>query len=1077
MKKLLFGFAFALLLVGCAKEYDDSALTARVDQLEKDVQNIRSQITSLNSQVSALQTAIDQWKEGGFVESITEIKDGTKVIGYTIQFVGGQKITIYNGEKGEKGDPGTPGTPGDPGTPGTPGDPGTPGADGHTPVISVIIEEGVAYWAVDGVIIEVDGKKVPVYGDTPTFSVNAEGHLIMTVGETQTDLGLVAGAGTDITVEQLADCVKFTLVNGDFFTVPYAKSFKLVIATTAFEVAAGDVVAIDYTLENADETTTVNTFANYYAYQVAVDQTNKKINVTVPDPFVPADVLVWAQNEKGLTSLVKLSFSMEVDPALVVVTPQADYQAISSAAGSFIVNLTSNVEVAVEAPTVDWVTAVVTKAEYKLELTIQENTTAEPREADINIVRADNGKLVETIKIIQLAGAASTLKKDVINNAFTGITGTTYADWTKTSDNGVSYSGQTAGDASTVQMRSDPTKAAAGLVTTSTIGTVKKVAVKWNDTKTAAYRYVDVFAKNTPYESIADQNDPDKRGYYMGSIDRLAKGVNEGELELDGNFAYILLRSADSALYLDEIEITWDTAGVAEDPAAETSSYVWDFSSAEWQAEFAKVTPTVDSNANCWKIHYDGLWLVSHNTSKYRTDCFQWGGKATNRDRYLEFTAPKDGYVLVRVSNTSTSVDTGRLLVIENGGTVTKEPGGFAQDAPEDIIVPVKAGKVWIYNEVNSLRFYKVLFSETDPTPVPTLTVEKLWEKLSPDGSSWFTAIGGAEGADSNIAIDDKNVYIPQFGNSKNLWAIDIATGNTITKVNTEAVESVGFDGSVFLSCARVVKKNDGTPVLMATNLFQDSDSENPTGRLYIWDEGIANAPKVKTLQQWGAGRRLGDTWTTYGNYEDCWMLMGTQTGNGIVTFKVPTGASAPLISRLAIDTGDFCSYYPFPGNLVEGMFTWRGGSHDDGIAYRNRYATIASTESAIKSEGAHTMTLTKLGTWMSNYENNNGSGFNYIEFNGKRYVIWVINMADWKVFDLVIKEGDTTTPWNTIIDTPAATITSNGGFAFRESLTGGFSATWKQATDCAVWNTGNEVYIAVNKVNVGIAVYKMYLK
>lgn len=369
----------------------------------------------------------------------------------------------------------------------------------------------------------------------------------------------------------------------------------------------------------------------------------------------------------------------------------------------------------------------------------------------------------------------------------------------------------------------------------------------------------------------------------------------------------------------------------------------------------------------------------------------------------------------------------------------------------------------------------KVVVHDADITARPkSVTVEKLWQKLSTAGSNWFAAIGGSAENDFNIAIDDQNVYIPEFGGSKHLWAIDIATGETITSVNTSTVESVGYNNAIYLSCARVVKKNDGTPVLMASNLFSDNN-----GRLYIWNDGINNAPAVKTLTQYSAGRRLGDTWTTYGNFEDCWMIMGTQEGgsmNGFVTMRVPTGASAGVISRLATTTGDFCSYYPFPGDLLHGMFTWRGGTHDDGMAYRNRFVTINSTEEAIKTEGAHAMTLSKLDTWMGNWENNNGSGFNFIEFNGKRYVIWVINMNDSKTFDIMIKEGSTETPWQTIIDTPAATITSAGGFAFRESLVGGQATTWKQGTDCAVWNNGDEVYIAVNKVNVGLAVYKLYL-
>lgn len=304
---------------------------------------------------------------------------------------------------------------------------------------------------------------------------------------------------------------------------------------------------------------------------------------------------------------------------------------------------------------------------------------------------------------------------DVIDNAFTGVSGTNYTDWTNTGASGAVYVGQTAADASTVQMRSDPTKAAAGIVTTASAGVVKKVAITWN-AKTAANRFVDVFAKNTPYEAVADQNDPDKRGYYIGSIDRLnAETDLAGELEIPGNFAYIMLRSADSALYLDDITVTWDLEGTPADPSAETPSYVWDFGSDEWQAKFA-AEAAAGADHFCWKINYDGLWLVSHNKSKFNTGYFQWGGKGTNRDRWIEFTAPADGFLLVKASNTGSSEDLTRMVTVENGGTVKELAGGYVSTEPHDLLFEVKAGKVVIYCSGNALRFYKVLFSETDPT-------------------------------------------------------------------------------------------------------------------------------------------------------------------------------------------------------------------------------------------------------------------------------------------------------------------------------------------------------------------------
>ena len=734
--KTILACSVGLVLAGCAKEYDDSALQNDVKNLKSQIEQIQNDIRSLNGQVTGLKETIEQWKKGGYVENIQELADKT---GYTITFVGGKTVTLYHGTKGE---------------------------NGQAPTLKADTD-GNFYWAMDGEFILVDGKKVPA-AVAPVFSVNADGDLIMTLSGKETNLGHVQGtpgpAGESLfeKIEPGENTVIFTLKGGETFSIPIAKAFKLVIAQPEQEVTAGQKLEIAYTVQNGNESTVVDCFAGgNYTAKIA----DGKVIVTVPDPVTDGQVLVWAQNEQGLFSMVKLSFTVRAE--VVIITPETSYQTLPAEAGTFDVNLTSNVDVDVKLPEdAAWLKAVMTKAAYTLALSFEANATGQPREAEIDIVRVDNGASVQKIKVIQLAG----------------------------------------GD-----------------------------------------------------------------------------------------------------------------------------------------------TPKV-------------------------------------------------------------------------------------------------------------------------------LKVQKLWEKLSTADANWFASIGGKAGTDFNIAIDDKNVYIPEFGSSKNLWAIDIATGNTVSKVNTSTVESVGFDGSIFLSCARVVKKSDGTPVLMASNLFQDGDSDNPTGRLYVWENGIDQAPAVKTLQQWGAGRRLGDTWTTYGNYEDCWMIMGTQTGNGFVTFRVPTGEKSYLISRLATETTDFCSYYPFPGELTKGMFAWRGGNHDDGLAYRNRMMTVASTEAAIKTEGKHDATLEKMSQWMGNYENNNGSGFNYFEFNGKRYVAWVINLADGKAFDIVIKEGDATAAWDSIINTPAATITEAGGFAFRESLVGGQATTWKQGTDCAVWNNGDEVYIAVNKINVGIAVYKMYL-
>ena len=940
--KTIVACSVGLVLAGCAKEYDDSALKNDVNALKTQIEQIQNSIRSLNGQVTGLTETIEQWKKGGYVESIQELADKS---GYTITFTGGKTVTLYHGAKGDKGDPGAPGEPGTPGTPGANGQNGTNGTngqdgqDGKTPSLK-LDTDGVFYWAIDGEFILVDGQKVPATV-APVFSINQDGDLIMTIGDKQTNLGHVQGdsgtAGVSLfdKIEPGEDVVVFTLKGGDSFSIPIAKAFKLVIEQPEQEVTAGQKLEIAYTVQNGNDNTTVDCFAGgNYTAKIA----DGKVIVGVPDPVADGQVLVWAQNDYGLFSMVKLIFTVKAE--VVIVTPETDYQTLPAEGGTFDINLTSNVDVNVKLPEdATWLKATMTRASYKLGLTFEENTTGAVREAEIDIVRADNEVTVQKIKVIQLATVAP-----------------------------------------------DPDPAQPGDILwaeTWTGGEANATPETYTQTGTTVYGGLHVtYASTSP-----------------GSATKI---YVDNQMDGSTNQENLLLSKVK-----DGANGTWTISGI---PAA--------------AAQAAKLT-------------------------------FQ-----VNAKRSLDVTSPTEGVTI------------GEKVI----GTETAKPYTISYDIT--IAEGVKKfNLVFTNSDSNNIRLDNIQVAVAGAETPKELKIQKLWEKLSTADANWFAAIGGTAGTDFNIAIDDKNVYIPEFGGSKNLWAIDIATGNTVSKVNTSTVQSVGFDGSIYLSCARVVKKADGTPILMASNLFQDGDADNPSGRLYVWENGVNQAPAVKTLQQWGAGRRLGDTWTTYGDYEDCWMIMGTQTGNGFVTFRVPTGGTSYLMSRLATETTDFCSYYPFPGELTKGMFAWRGGNHDDGLAYRNRLMTIASTEAAIKTEGAHTSTLTKLDKWMGNYENNNGSGFNYFEFNGKRYVAWVINMADGKTFDIVVKEGEAGAAWDSIINTPAADITAAGGFAFRESLVGGQATTWKQGTDCAVWNNGDEVYIAVNKINVGIAVYKMYME
>lgn len=146
-------------------------------------------------------------------------------------------------------------------------------------------------------------------------------------------------------------------------------------------------------------------------------------------------------------------------------------------------------------------------------------------------------------------------KVDNIDNAFTGVSGNSYVAWTdKVGVSGAVYAGNTAGDHTTVQMRSNNSNS--GLVVTSTgAGKVTNVTVAWN-TNTAATRTIDIYGKNTPYSAASDLYG-ENAGTLLGSINI----DNATSLDVTGDYTYIGIRSNSGALYLDNIAVEWTVPG------------------------------------------------------------------------------------------------------------------------------------------------------------------------------------------------------------------------------------------------------------------------------------------------------------------------------------------------------------------------------------------------------------------------------------------------------------------------------------------------------------------------------------
>ena len=93
-----------------------------------------------------------------------------------------------------------------------------------------------------------------------------------------------------------------------------------------------------------------------------------------------------------------------------------------------------------------------------------------------------------------------------------------------------------------------------GIVTTASGGTVTKIVVGWHD-ETDGSRNIKIYGSNTPYSSGKDLYNSATQGTLIGSLQK-----GETELVVEGDFQYFGIYPS-GALYLNEIQVTWETGG------------------------------------------------------------------------------------------------------------------------------------------------------------------------------------------------------------------------------------------------------------------------------------------------------------------------------------------------------------------------------------------------------------------------------------------------------------------------------------------------------------------------------------
>ena len=399
--------ACGLLLFGCSKEYDDSALRNDLSDLENRVAKLEELCKQMNTNISSLQKIVDALQDNLSISKVEQISDG-----YIIHFSDGSTATIKNGKNSE-----------------------------DAPIIGVKKDtDGIYYWTLDGEwLTDEKGNKVKAQGTdgkdgvdgedgtngkdgiTPQLKIeNGRWMLSMDNGKTWTDIGQATGAdGTDgedgvdgkdgtngifKSVTEDNDNVYFTLEDDSVITIPKSDNSKFAIAFDTTDIAilnGGESKTISYTITDATKNTVVKAIAQD-GWKVKVDATSTDkgtITITAPNPIVESEILVFANDGSYRTVMVSLN-CMQGQINIADNSINA-----TSAGGTQEIKLTTNLDYTIEIPedAQSWLSLAPETRALREDTIVFEVTANEGMQRYTTVALKDEqGKILQTIIFRQL---------------------------------------------------------------------------------------------------------------------------------------------------------------------------------------------------------------------------------------------------------------------------------------------------------------------------------------------------------------------------------------------------------------------------------------------------------------------------------------------------------------------------------------------------------------------------------------------------------------------------------------------------------------------------------------------------
>ena len=457
-------------------------------------------------------------------------------------------------------------------------------------------------------------------GSTVSFTAQTENYKISKSIALPSDIALESGVVTTLNVSLAAEHIEeietTNWVDNAYNLVLNTKDLavgdKVVIAAAGYDMAlsttqndnnraavaitknANNTIDIDNTVEvltveagNVDGTFAFKTSDNKYLYAAssgsnylrseATLSDNSSFLVTITDGI--ASVTAQGENTRnimrynnantifacygsasqGAIAIYKLVGEYTMPPVLTVNVESITSISHEGENVTFVYSVANPVEGTSVVITDDagWLTT--TDDNGTVTVTVEANETEEERNATITVKYGD---LTKTVAIQQNAkpaegGETGGTVVDVLNYAFTGISGSSYTDWSgKTGTSGAVYAGNSFANNNISYIQLKSSGSTSGIVTTKSGGKARKIVVTWHSS-TQSGRTLDIYGKTSAYSSAVDlyNNAAATKGTKLGSI---VMGTST-ELVITGDYEYIGLRSNNGAMYFTEIQITWET--------------------------------------------------------------------------------------------------------------------------------------------------------------------------------------------------------------------------------------------------------------------------------------------------------------------------------------------------------------------------------------------------------------------------------------------------------------------------------------------------------------------------------------